>query len=166
MEEIEWVFYWQMREVAQETILSGWSVEQTRAAVEERWPRLDNAGVERIMWEALIDDVLSPDLDLPWPGAELSDLHPSWSAEPGDEDDPSFAQPNVPNRLTFRHELPREKPEAEEDEPPDLPIAHLGTAGVTTARCGAEILGIHAWGEFRLCPVCAEIKRRELQGPS
>jgi hypothetical protein len=79
--QVEWVFYWQMREVAQEAILSGFSVEQTRTAIEERWPRLDSASVEKVIWEALIDDALGPHPLAP-PGSEvdLSDLHPSWSA--------------------------------------------------------------------------------------
>jgi hypothetical protein len=38
-------------------------------------------------------------------------------------------------------------------EPPFRPIAHIGNPSL----CGAPILGIKAFGDFDLCPVCREL---------
>ena len=45
----------------------------------------------------------------------------------------------------------------ETDEPPSRPIAHVGRWGTQVALCGAEILGIHAFGEYDLCLRCKEL---------
>lgn len=42
-------------------------------------------------------------------------------------------------------------------EPPFRPIGHIGKAGSRVGLCGAEILGIPAFGEYDLCPVCREL---------
>jgi len=65
------------------------------------------------------------------------------------------------------------KPETVSDEPPWLPIAHIAPKsedGQRRALCGAELLGIHAFGEYELCETCCALAEREdrrsWQGPS
>ena len=52
--------------------------------------------------------------------------------------------------------LPTRRPERV-SEPPFRPIGHIGNAETRRALCGAEILGIRAFGEFDLCLVCREL---------
>ena len=70
--------------------------------------------------------------------------------------------------------MERNEQELEEvDEPPFVPIAHIapvGEDGQRRALCGAELLGIHAFGEYELCEICRGLAEREQrlhwQGPS
>jgi hypothetical protein len=60
------------------------------------------------------------------------------------------------------------------DEPPFLPIAHIAPLrkdGTRAALCGAELLGIHAFGDYELCQTCIELNGGDprlgrWQGPS
>ena len=52
--------------------------------------------------------------------------------------------------------LPTRRPERV-SEPPFRPIAHIGPPGSRHGLCGAEILGIRAFGEFDLCERCKEL---------
>jgi hypothetical protein len=52
--------------------------------------------------------------------------------------------------------LPTRRPQRV-SETPFRPIAHIGPPGSRHGLCGAEILGIRAFGEFDLCPACREL---------
>ena len=45
----------------------------------------------------------------------------------------------------------------ETDEPPARRIAHIGTPGSRVGLCGAPLLGIKAYGEFKLCLLCRDL---------
>jgi hypothetical protein len=73
--------------------------------------------------------------------------------------------------------MERNEQELEEvGEPPWLPIAHIAPLredGTRAALCGAELLGIHAFGEYELCQRCIELNggdprltRPKIEGPS
>jgi hypothetical protein len=159
-EPIELVFHELVVEAAVEAILSNFSVDETQAALQERWPRLDAGTIEEAMVEALVERVLTPGpLAPPGAGVDPADLHPSWQ-DPVlsyDPDGVEFIQPKRP-----------------EKEPPWLPIAHIapvGEDGTRAALCGAELLGIHAFGEYELCETCVKLnggdpRERSWQGPS
>jgi hypothetical protein len=62
--------------------------------------------------------------------------------------------------------------ETQASEPPFVPIAHIAPLredGSRRALCGAELLGIHAFGEYELCETCVRLHaltRPKVEGPS
>jgi hypothetical protein len=78
---VEPAFYELVVTAAEETILSGYSVDETRAMLTRRWPRLSGETIEQVIGYALVDCDLAPDpLAPPGSGIEVEDmhLHPSW----------------------------------------------------------------------------------------